>query len=52
LYSEEYVEGELENVQRQTVAVFGLGVPVYLAFREWWPVMQREKKRALAAGRK
>ena len=26
----------------------GLGVPYVIAFKEWWPIMQREKKKALA----
>ena len=52
MYSEEYEKAKKEFVNCLTMAIFGLGIPVYLAFREWWPVMQREKKRALAAGRK
>ncbi len=50
LYSEEYESAKKEFVNCLWMSVIGLGVPVVLAFREWWPIMQREKKKALAAG--
>ena len=33
------------------MSIVGLGVPIYNAFHEWWPIMQREKEKALQAGR-
>ena len=29
------------------MGIIGMGVPFVLAFKEWWPIMQREKQKAL-----
>lgn len=49
MYSAEYEEAKKEFVNCLCMSVIGLGVPIYLAFHEWWPIMKREKRRALNA---
>ena len=48
MYSEEYEKAKKEFVNCLCMSIFGLG-PIAIAFREWWPIMQREKKKALEA---
>ena len=52
MYSKEYEAAKKEFVNCLCMSVFGIGIPVFIAFREWWPIMQREKKKALEKGRK
>ena len=47
MYSEEYEEAKKEFINCLCLGLFGLGVPYVLAFKEWWPIMKREKKKAL-----
>ena len=49
MYSEEYEEAKKEFINCLCVGLFGLGVPFVLAFTEWWPIMKREKQKALRA---
>ena len=49
MYSKEYEAAKKEFYNCLRMGIFGLGVPFVLAFREWWPIMQREKKKALEA---
>ena len=49
MYSEEYEKAKKEFVNCLWMSIFGLGVPIVIAFREWWPIMRREKKKALKA---
>ena len=49
MYSEEYEKAKKEFVNCLCMSIFGLGIPIAIAFREWWPIMQREKKKALEA---
>ena len=49
MYSKEYEKAKKEFINCLCMSVIGLGVPVVLAFREWWPIMQREKQKALEA---
>ncbi len=48
MYSEEYEKAKKEFINCLLMSVVGLGIPVYNAFKEWWPIMQQEKKKALA----
>ena len=32
------------------MSIIGVGVPIIIAFKEWLPIMRREKKKALASG--
>ena len=50
MYSEEYERAKKEFINCLCISIFGIGVPIVLAFREWWPIMQREKKKALESG--
>lgn len=47
MYSQEYEKAKKEFVNCLVVGPFGLFVPYVLAFTEWWPIMKREKKKAL-----
>ena len=47
MYSEEYEKAKKEFVNCLTFGVLGLGVPFINAYREWWPIMKREKQKAL-----
>ncbi len=48
MYSEEYEAAKKEFINCLVMGWIGLGVPYVIAFKEWWPIMQREKKKALA----
>ena len=45
MHSKAYLEARREFVNCLCMSLIGLGVPVVLAFREWWPVMQAEKQK-------
>ena len=47
MYSEEYERAKKEFTNCLWMSVIGLGVPIYNAIHEWWPIMQREKQKAL-----
>ena len=47
MYSEEYEKAKKEFRNCFFMAIFGFGVPIYNAFREWLPIMRYEKKKAL-----
>ena len=51
MYSEEYEKAKKEFVNCLWMGIIGLGVPFVLAFREWRPIMKREKEKALAVER-
>ena len=48
MYSKEYEEARKEFINCLCMGVVGLGVPFVLAYREWWPIMKAERKKALA----
>ena len=50
MYSEEYEAAKKEFVNCLCMSIIGVGVPVIIAFKEWLPIMRREKKKALASG--
>ena len=45
MHSEAYLEARKEFINCLCMSLIGLGVPIYLAFKEWLPVMRAEKKR-------
>ncbi|MBQ3879542.1 MAG: hypothetical protein II727_04515 [Oscillospiraceae bacterium] len=51
MYSKAYEEAKKEFVNCLVFGVLGLGVPFVLAFREWLPIMRREKQLALSKNR-
>lgn len=52
MYSKEYEEARKEFINCLWMCVIGMGIPLVLAFKEWLPIMRREKKKALEAERK
>ena len=46
MYSPEYERYRKEFINCLVWGIPGLGVPFYLAFKEWWPKMQAEKKKS------
>lgn len=47
MYSKEYEEAKKEFINCLVMGWIGLGIPYVIAFKEWWPIMKREKKKAL-----
>ena len=47
MYSDEYEAAKKEFVNCLCMSLIGMGVPIYNAFHEWWPIMKREKEKAL-----
>ena len=50
MYSKEYEEAKKEFINCLVMGWIGLGIPYVIAFKEWWPIMKREKKKALELG--
>lgn len=50
MYSKEYEDAKKEFINCLVMGWIGLGIPYVIAFKEWWPVMKREKKKALEQG--
>ena len=49
MHSEAYLAAKKEFVNCLALTIVGLGVPLVLAFREWWPIMKAEKAKEQAA---
>ncbi|MBP5169271.1 MAG: hypothetical protein ILP14_08735 [Oscillospiraceae bacterium] len=52
MYSAEYERAKKEFVNCLVFGVIGFGVPFYNAFKEWLPIMKREKEKSLSEGQK
>ena len=51
MHSQAYMEARKEFTNCLWMSVIGLGIPLVLAFTEWYPIMREEKrKEKLAAG--
>lgn len=50
MYSEAYYAAKKEFVNCLCMTIFGLGIPLVIAFTEWLPIMRAEKKKALEQG--
>lgn len=50
MHSEAYLEAKREFRNCIIMSPFGLFWPLVLAFREWYPIMQAEKRKELAGG--
>lgn len=48
MHSKAYLEARKEFINCLCMSLFGLGVPIVLAFTEWLPVMRAEKKKEMA----
>ena len=46
--SKEYLEAKKEFKNCLWMSIFGCGVPIIIAFREWWPIMKAEKAKEKA----
>jgi len=46
--SKEYLEAKKEFKNCLVMSVFGCGVPIIIAFKEWWPIMKAEKAKEKA----
>lgn len=45
MHTKAYLEAKNEFKNCLIFSVFGLFVPVVIAFREWWPIMKAEKNK-------
>ena len=45
MHSEAYMEARKEFINCLLMSVIGLGVPIVIAFKEWYPIMRREKRK-------
>ena len=45
MHSKAYLEARKEFINCLCMSLIGLGVPIYLAFKEWLPVMRVEKRK-------
>ena len=43
--SNEYLAARKEFINCLCMSIFGIGVPIIIAFKEWWPIMRAEKRR-------
>ena len=48
MYSKEYEEAKKEFINCLLMGLIGFEVPFVIAFREWLPIMKREKQKALS----
>lgn len=49
MHSERYLAAKKEFVNCLCMSIFGLGIPIIIAYREWWPIMKEEKAKEQAA---
>lgn len=50
MHSEEYMQARKEFWNCIFMSIFGVGIPIYLAFTEWRPIMKAELAKEVAAG--
>ena len=41
--TQEYLEAKKEFTNCLLMSIFGCGVQIIIAFKEWWPIMKAEK---------
>lgn len=41
--TQEYLEAKKEFINCMLMSVICFGVPIFIAFKEWWPIMKAEK---------
>ena len=49
MHTPAYLEAKKEFINCLCMSLFGLGVPIVIAFKEWWPIMKEEKRKEAAA---
>lgn len=47
MHSEAYKEAKKEFINCLCMTIFGIGIPLIIAFTEWLPIMRAEKKKEL-----
>ena len=47
MHSEAYKEAKKEFINCLCMTIFGIGIPLIIAFTEWLPIMRAEKKKDL-----
>lgn len=52
MYSEAYTEARKEFINCLLMSIICLGVPIFIAFKEWYPIMREEKRKAKLAAAK
>lgn len=50
MHSNAYLEAKKEFINCICMTIFGLGIPLVIAFTEWLPIMRAEKRKELAQG--
>lgn len=48
MHSVAYEEAKKEFINCLCMSIFGIGVPIVIAFKEWLPIMRAEKKKEMA----
>ena len=43
--SKEYLEAKKEFINCICMTIFGIGIPLVIAFKEWLPIMRAEKRK-------
>lgn len=49
MHSKAYQDAKKEFINCLVLSPLGLFLPIFIAFKEWWPIMQAEKKKKAAA---
>ena len=44
-----YIEAKKEFKNCLFMSIIGCGIPLVLAFKEWWPIMKEEKRKEAEA---
>lgn len=50
MHSEAYLAAKKEFINCLFMTIFGIGVPLVIAFTEWLPIMRAERKKELEQG--
>lgn len=45
MHTQAYLEARKEFINCLCMSIFGIGVPIVIAFKEWWPIMKAEKNK-------
>ena len=48
MHTPAYKQAKKEFINCLCMSIVGLGVPVWIAFKEWWPIMKAEKNKTEA----
>ena len=51
MHSEVYMEARKEFINCLLMSIICLGVPIFIAFKEWYPIMREEKRKEKLAAK-